>query len=88
MIFSRCAVGGDVTYGMMISWKLLRACFPTMMIPSWTHSSARQPAGSHCEETTMASTKWEKLETSGLNYMTILEFIYYIIRVLVTCTKS
>ena len=40
-----------VTYGRMSSLKLLNVCLPTMMMPSWIHSSIKQPAGSHCNNT-------------------------------------
>ena len=37
------------TYGTIISIKLLKICFPTMITASWTKSSNKQPAGLHCQ---------------------------------------
>ena len=37
------------TYGTIISIKLLKICFPTMITASWTKSSNKQPAWLHCQ---------------------------------------
>ena len=62
------------TYGTIISIKLLKICFPTMITASWTKSSNKQPAGLHCQNNIKMNSEFSF--TTALCLKDIFSYFY------------